>query len=278
MHPDALVEQVASRQHWVITREQLMACGLSRKAIAHRVKTRRLKPLYRGVFLVLHPVPPSGAREHAAVLACGDSAHLSDHSTAALLGIRPPHDGLPHVTVPPHRAPAPRGIIVHRRTLSREECTTREGIPITTAARTLRDIRRTLSRLEFEHAEAHAQILRLIPPNPATAFTRSEAERRMLQLIRRAGLPRPAVNARVEGFEVDFVWRAQRLIVEVDGYRYHSNRRAFERDRMRDQVLQAAGYRVLRTTWRQLAERPEELVARLAAALASLPRLFQGSP
>jgi very-short-patch-repair endonuclease len=76
------------------------------------------------------------------------------------------------------------------------------------------------------------------------------------------------VNARVNHYEVDFLWREQRLIVEVDGYAYHGTRAAFERDRARDADLQARGYRVMRVTWRQLVDEPEALIARIAQALA----------
>ena len=100
-------------------------------------------------------------------------------------------------------------------------------------------------------------------------LTRSEAERRALDLIRAARLPPPETNVRVCGHEVDFLWRRQRLIVEVDGYAFHSSRRSFERDRRKDQALGAQGYRVIRVTWRQLTEEPEVVVATLAAALAA---------
>ena len=79
----------------------------------------------------------------------------------------------------------------------------------------------------------------------------------------------PSSNAPLCGFSVDFVWPASRLVVEVDGYGFHGDRAAFERDRRRDQVLVAAGYRVIRATWRQLEHEPLGVVARLAAALAS---------
>jgi very-short-patch-repair endonuclease len=101
------------------------------------------------------------------------------------------------------------------------------------------------------------------------ALTRSEAERRLLALIRAARLPRPETNVRVEGYEVDFLWRPQRLIVEVDGFAYHSSRHAFERDRARDAALQAAGYRVVRFTWRQIAYDSHALVAQLSRLLAA---------
>jgi very-short-patch-repair endonuclease len=101
------------------------------------------------------------------------------------------------------------------------------------------------------------------------ALTRSEAERRLLALVRAARLPEPEANACVNGYEVDFVWRGRNLIVEVDGYAFHSSRRSFERDRRRDVELVTAGYRVLHFTRRQITDEPEALIATLAAALAA---------
>jgi len=89
-----------------------------------------------------------------------------------------------------------------------------------------------------------------------------------LVLVRRARLPAPRTNTHVEGHEVDALWPQQRLVAEVDGRTYHDSPRRFETDRSRDAHLAAAGYVVLRFTWRQLTTEPEVVVARLAAALA----------
>ena len=91
----------------------------------------------------------------------------------------------------------------------------------------------------------------------------------LLSLLRRAQLPAPAVNAQLLGMEVDLLWPRERLVVEFDGFGYHSSRRSFERDRLRDQRLVAAGYRVIRVTARQLDRTPEAVLARVAAALAT---------
>jgi very-short-patch-repair endonuclease len=93
----------------------------------------------------------------------------------------------------------------------------------------------------------------------------------MLALVRRIGLPTPRTNVIVLGYEVDFLWPEHKLIVETDGYDAHGTRRAFERDRQRDAHLQAAGYRVIRFTWRQLEHEPEVVAARLAVAIAAAP-------
>jgi very-short-patch-repair endonuclease len=100
-------------------------------------------------------------------------------------------------------------------------------------------------------------------------LTRSEAERRLLGLVRAARLPVPEANVRLAGHEVDLLWRDRGFVVEVDGYAFHGGRAAFERDRRRDADLLAAGHRVLRVTWRQIAAEPEALVASLATTLAA---------
>jgi very-short-patch-repair endonuclease len=102
----------------------------------------------------------------------------------------------------------------------------------------------------------------------APSVTRSTYERKLLALITDARLPRPRANARVQGMEVDLYWPEQKLIVEFDGFGYHSDRAAFERDRERDQQLVAAGYRVIRVTARQLDHAPLATITAIAMALA----------
>jgi very-short-patch-repair endonuclease len=107
------------------------------------------------------------------------------------------------------------------------------------------------------------------------SLTRSEAERRLLYLVREAGLPLPQTNVRVAGLEVDFFWPELRLVVEVDGYAFHSSRAAFERDRRRDADLFAHGIDALRVTWTQIADEPLSLVALLASAQGQRSRGFR---
>ncbi|HET7048114.1 MAG TPA: DUF559 domain-containing protein [Solirubrobacteraceae bacterium] len=165
------------------------------------------------------------------------------------------------------------------------------GLPVTTPARTLIDLAATgYPDLDRAFGDAHAQRLvtareieqlleragpragtraiRALLSDNASGFTRSEAERLLRALIRSANLPRPLFNARVAGFEVDAVWPDRHLIVEVDGYAYHGHRAQFERDRRKDLALTAAGYRVIRVSWRQLTQEPLALVAVISAALS----------
>ena len=106
-------------------------------------------------------------------------------------------------------------------------------------------------------------------PRPNPSSRRSEAERRLLELIRAAGLPEPKTNVRVAGHEVDVFWPDLRLAVEVDGYAFHSTRAAFERDRRRDAALRVHGIEVIRVSWTQITDEPVALAALLARATAS---------
>jgi very-short-patch-repair endonuclease len=289
---DAAIARIAAGQYGVVTRAQLVAAGVRRGSINHRIAAGRLHRIRRRVYLVGHPVPPRFACEMAAVLACGESAVLS-HRTAALLWLLPCDAARQiDVTVPGRDPGTHPGIRVHRvRRLNPLDVRRCQRMPITTPARTLVDLAEVLPLRTLERALSEAQIRRLVRPRQLLdvlerspgrrgagalrelldhqpAFTRSEAEARLLALLRAAGLPPSSVNTRIGNYEVDFLWRPDRLVVEFDGYAYHSSRTAFERDRTRDAELQARGYRVFRVTWRQLVEEPEAVIARIAQALA----------
>jgi hypothetical protein len=98
-------------------------------------------------------------------------------------------------------------------------------------------------------------------------ITVNDFERYFLDLCDGAGLPRPEMNVLVEGFNIDAVWREQRVVVELDSRTHHMTTRAFEEDRVRDATLQLAGYRVIRITWRRLYDEPASVVATLRALL-----------
>ena len=127
---------------------------------------------------------------------------------------------------------------------------------------------------ELDRAEEQAYILGLVIPDGADRhpeFTRSESERRLRAICKAAQLPPPKMNARVAGREVDAFWPAHDLIVEVDGYRYHHTRQAFERDRRKDAALTTAGYRVIRVTAQRLQDAPHAVSAQLGALLSVRP-------
>lgn len=241
-----------------------------------------------------HEALPRLGRETAAVLACGSRAVLSHRSAAGVWELDDLPAGTVEVTVPGACRRSRKGIAIHSARLDPVDVATRAGLPVTTPSRlvldlasrletralerlvnevgvrrlaTLAQIRAALDRGGTRSGVAHLRGLldRLDGPR----LLRSEAEARMLDLIRRSDLPIPATNARLGRHEVDFLWRAQRLAAEVDGFAFHSSRQAFERDRIRDADLQAAGYRVVRITWRRIVDEPEATVAQLAVLLAA---------
>jgi hypothetical protein len=237
----------------------------------------------------------------AATLACGPGAVLSHRSAAALWGLRESRRSGIDITTPRRNGRTRAGIEVHSgATLTPAHTSTRARIPTTTVARTLLDLADVTDRRGLERALDQAEVLRLLDADelqrlltaagagrkgaktlqdlladhhPGDTITRSELEERFLALCATAGLPRPRVNAwialrRGHAVQADFLWPARRLVVETDGHAAHGTRRAFERDRRRDQRLMAAGYRVMRCTWRQVVARPGEIAGTLAALLA----------
>jgi very-short-patch-repair endonuclease len=262
---DAALARIAARQHGVVSAQQLYAAGLLPSGVSDRVRAARLHRIHRGVYAVGHPNIGNEGRWMAAVLACGERAVLSHRSAAQLWGMiraRRPSSASAYgdqdsidVTVRGDGGRAARaGIRIHRSlTLSPAHLTRRGGIPVTNPARTLEDLRRVLPGKQFAQALREAEFLRLPIGN---AFkpdrTRTDLEGMFLSLARRHRLPQPEVNVRIDRYRVDFLWRAQRLIVEVDGWESHRTRSAFEEDRARDARLKILGYEVLRFTWRQI--------------------------
>ena len=293
---DRAIHALAGGQHGVISRAQLSELGLGRRAIDHRLEIGRLRALHRGVYAVVGGRLMT-RRSHwmAAVLACGPGAVLSHRAAAALWGIR--GGSRVEVTVPRRRKPR-EGIHIHWANLPKDEITTHLGIPVTTVPRTLLDLSAVVQRDELRSAMRQAEQLGLRDPlwlgdllaryprkpgapvarmlieeaQSGLGIVRSEFEERFQAFLLNACLPSPMTNVLIEGMEVDCAWPEQRLIVELDGRETHDNHHAFEQDRARDRRLGAAGWRVVRVTWRQLTEQPEELEADLRRLLGLSPR------
>jgi uncharacterized protein DUF559/putative AbiEi antitoxin of type IV toxin-antitoxin system len=277
--PDRRLARLAGRQHGVVSRAQLYEMGFDNPGVERRSAAGRLHRLHRGAYAVGHTIVPPRGRWLAAVMACGPGAVLSHRSAAALWGIRPTAAARIDVTVPHTSGFRSTARIVVHRSRRPIEALRLDGIPVTTAGRTLADLATALPRRELEKAAETAEALKLHvvvdPSHPGakrladidhdlTYTTRSPLEDDFLALCDRFEIPRPRVNARVAGFEVDFCWPAERLIVETDGRR-HLTRAAFERDRVRDAVLTARGWRVMRVTSRQM-RRPRDVAARVLSA------------
>ena len=141
---------------------------------------------------------------------------------------------------------------------------------MTSPARTIADMRRSASTSEMRSMVRKAEVLGLRTElAPRAEPTRSELEDLFLDFCERYGFPAPEVNRMVGAREVDFSWPDLGVAVETDGYRFHRGAEAFENDHERDLDLRAAGYDVVRLTWRQLRYRPDRCAAAVGDALRS---------
>ena len=282
---------IAGERHGVVTRRELLAAGLSTGEIERRMRAGALIPEYRGVYRVGHRAPSREARYVAAVYACGVGAVLSGRAGAHLHRLikgRPPQ---PEVITRTERRID--GILTQRsRTLDSRDVTEICAIPVTTVARTLVDLAAllpvdSLARACHEagvlYGTTPAQVEAVLERRPRSRgaaelravlrgdvhVTLSALERRFLARLEAAGLPMPQTNRPADGRRVDCRWAAQRLTVEVDGYRYHRSRHAWEQDRRREREARARGDEFRRYTYGDVFEEPRFMLAELGSLLGS---------
>jgi hypothetical protein len=287
-HVDHAIAAIADRQHGNITRAQLVRLGLSRNQIAYRIKVGRLHSVHRGVYAVGRPARTALERACAAVLACGPGAALSHLSALALWGLANWPWGVA-VTTPADRRHL--GIQLHRAEgLLRRDFRRQAGIRATSPARTLLDCAPLLSQRALARAVNEALRQRLVrrsdladivqrfPRHPGVRLlrrfadmkggpTRSGWEDDFPMFCRHFGLPEPVMAARVAGYTVDALFPEEKVIVELDGWEFHSSRESFESDRERDASTLAAGHVTVRITWQRMEERARREAARLHVIL-----------
>ena len=291
---DRVIGRIAGAQRTLVSAEQLYARGISKRAIEWRLLAGRMHVVFRGVYSFGCGVLPPLAREQAALLCCGKHAFLSHETAAAIWGLVRTLPAEVDVSVVARRCASRKGIRVHEiRQIDPQEVRREQGLWVSAPARALLEIAATRSPGELANAvddglaagvlkrgEVEAVLERNRPCRGATrlaaviakgggaTITRSQAERAFLKLIRDARLPEPLVNEPFGRWEADFMWRAQRLVVEIDGYRFHGGPKAFNRDHEKVLALQAAPFEVLRFTREQVVKQSAFVLATVAAALA----------
>jgi hypothetical protein len=287
------VEQVLARMagaaHGVVARAELLAAGVTDAQIEHRLGTGALLREHRGVYRVGHRAPSLEARYLAAVMACGEGAVLSGRAAGHLLyllkGAAPP----PEVTAP--RQKRMPGIKTRRTSrLDPKDSTTWRGIPITTVPRTLTDLAaylptddlaRACHEAGIRHRTTPAMVEAVLARRPnspgATKLryilrgdihvTLSKLEDRFLDHLRTAGLELPETNRPAGGRRVDCRWPKHRLTVELDSYRYHHSRHAWEQDRRREREARARGDEFRNYTYGDVFEHPQLMLSELRVLL-----------
>jgi very-short-patch-repair endonuclease len=287
---EAVVAELAARQHGVVTRAQLLRAGVTTHEVRRRVRSGALLREHSGVYRVGHRAPSVEAHYLAAVLACGDEARLSGRAAAHVLGLLKGPAPPPEVTAPRKRRV--EAVRVRRGLIDRPDRAVHRGIPVTAVPRTLVDLAADLSLDDLARAcheagvryrTTPAQVAAVLARRPAnvpgaTKLRRiisgdvrvalSALERRFLELLRENGLELPRTNRPAGTYRVDCRWPERRLTVELDSYRFHSSRHAWEQDRRREREARARGDALYRYTWGDVFEEPAQMLAELHALLA----------
>jgi predicted transcriptional regulator of viral defense system len=285
---DEEIARVAGGQHGVITRRQLLAAGLDDAAVRRREAKGLLHRVHRGVYRVGHRAPSLEARYLAAVLACGEGAVLSGLAAAHLFGLV--RGWLPPAEISSHSHRRVPGIAARRVRLDRQDVTVYRGIPITTVPRTVVDLAARLGPAELARACHEAEVRHGVRAAAAQAalarrptargaaklraiftgdakVTLSYLERAFLTQLKEAWLPLPETNKKAGGHHVDCRWPEHRLTVELDRYRYHHTRHAWELDRRREREAHARGDGFRRFTYGDVVEDREPMLTELRALL-----------
>lgn len=274
--PEAIIRDLATGAHGVVTRSELLRAGLTPKELKNRLRKGALTPVHRGVYRVGHLAPSVEARYLAAVKACGDEAVLAGRAAAHLWGLirgsPPPPEVL---TRTDRRIP---GLIVHRaRRTDLTDARACRGIRITDVPRTLVDLASSLPEAALARACHEAGVRYRTTPRQVDAVLErlssatgsgklrrilrgevrvslSRLETRFLSLLKRVGLQLPVTNRVAGSMRVDCRWPQQRLTVELDSYRYHGSRYAWEKDKLREREARVRGDEFRRYTWGDVFE------------------------
>jgi very-short-patch-repair endonuclease len=290
---DLAAARVAARQRTIVSCEQLAACGIGFEAIRHRKRSGRLHVVFHGVYSFGCGELPPLAREEAALIACGKDAFLSHRTAAFVWGLSKTAPAIVDVTVAGRVCGSRKGIRVHRiQSIDDRDVRDHEGLRVSSPARAVLEVaavapneladlideglaRRALDRRQLEAVLARnrpcrgaARLAALMGDETAVGITRSRAERAFWKLIRQSRLPMPEPNVKFGRFVADFVWRRERLIVEIDSYGFHGGPRGFQNDREKDLVYRDADFDVLRFTRQHVVHGPAMVLVRLAQALA----------
>ena len=291
---DARLAALAAGQHGVFAVWQLARIEVGARAVLTRARDGRLRRLCRGVYAIGHYVPLRG-QWMAAALARGPHGLLSHRAAGSLCDLIEWRGGPIDVTVPGGGLRHQRGLRPHMaRNLLARDLTVIDGIPVTALPRTLLDLAAVFTPLELRRAYERAERLQVLDVSAVAelldrsnghrgakrlagllaydptlaAQAESELERSFLDLMRAHGLAMPRANVLVDGYLVDAWWPEANLVIELDGYEFHRDREAFERDRRKVGQLRLRGREAISLTYAQVTREPDWVIATVRALLA----------
>jgi very-short-patch-repair endonuclease len=285
--PTHVLDDLLRRHDGVITVAQASRVGLSYEAVRRRVRSGHWRPCSAGVYFVDDRPFDDGARVRAAVWGYGVDAVASGLAAAWWLGLTKFAPVIAEVTVPrDSHGRRHVGSRVRRRDLDSRDVVEDRGLRVTAMPLTIIEASvrgRGGAKLMDEGLQRHAELADLWKAHlrnkgrygsPAARLllqaaedgTRSAAERLFARLLNHAGIAGWKANQRVVGYEVDFIFRDAKVVIEIDGFAHHSDSEAFQRDRNKQNALALAGYQVLRFTWLDLAEYPDRVIAEVKRA------------
>jgi very-short-patch-repair endonuclease len=282
------VHSFAARQGGHVTREQLVGAGVAGTTLKRWVSSGKLIRVYRGVYAVGHLQSHPVSAAHAALLAGGERCALAGSPALVLWNVWRRWPQQLEIVIAGDRRPS--GLIVHRSTtLLRRDIKRVQGLRVTSPARTLLDtaerltgeqLTRAINDLRLRDLLTLAQLTDVIernPTHPAVTLlqahlefaqpepTRSGLEDIFLPLLRRHGLPTPRINVHICGYRVDAYFHAQRLIVELDGWKRHRTKERFVKDRRQDfAILAKTGMPTVRLPYEDVGD---AVIAQLHQAL-----------
>jgi predicted transcriptional regulator of viral defense system len=289
----APLADLAEQQYGVVTYRQMRELGLSNGHIHRASKASRLRRVHRGVYAVGHKRLSRHGHCLAAVLACGSGAVLSHRSAAWLWGFLPRFPSEPEVTVPSkgHRR---RAIRVRRTAgMPDRDCTTRNGISVTSTTRTLFDLAGVVSSRDCSGAidrakrtgclnlteldellarrsrTVEARLLRqALALYRKPVYDRARSELLFLDALEQEGVSLPVLNCWEGKWEIDAYWPAERFAVEVDGWEAHGSREAFENDRLRQEEMELAGINCVPISARRIETEPRQVARNIRVLLS----------
>lgn len=283
-----MLDELLRRHDGVITTLQANGAGLSQDAIDRRVRSGHWRRCSRGVYFVDDRPFTDAARIRVAVWSHGDRAVASGLAAAWWIDLTNFAPEVAEVTVPRVSNHVRRpGVRLRRRDLRANDVADCRGLRVTTLPLTVVEAatrRGGGPKLLDQALQRHTQLPALWAAHlrntgrhgspaarrllrAADDGARSEAEREMARLLRAAGITGWKPNRRIAGYEVDVVFRDAKVAIEVDGFAFHSDATAFQRDRTKQNAIALAGYQVLRFTWLDLVEYPDRVIAEVRRAI-----------